>query len=367
MKTNKKVIISGGGSGGHIFPALAVANALKQKDSSIEFLFVGAKGKMEMEKVPKAGYQIEGLWISGFHRKLTVRNLMFPFKLLHSLVKAYFIIRRFKPDVAIGTGGFASGPILEMASRKGIPTLIQEQNSYAGLTNRLLAKKVTKICVSYDKMGRFFPKSKLVMTGNPVREEITNIEGKRAKGIAHFGLDSNKKTILIIGGSLGARTFNDSMEAAFDTIANRQDVQVLWQCGKLYIDEFEKKQTGQLPNVKLTKFIDKMDLGYAVADVVISRGGAIAISELCLVEKPVILVPSPNVAEDHQTENALALVGKDAAIMVKDANAKQDLINTALELLGDEAQKVKLSKNIAALGKRNVAARIAEEVLKLIK
>jgi UDP-N-acetylglucosamine--N-acetylmuramyl-(pentapeptide) pyrophosphoryl-undecaprenol N-acetylglucosamine transferase len=366
MAKQRKIIISGGGTGGHIFPAIAIANALKQMDDSIEILFVGAKGKMEMERVPQAGYPIKGLWISGFQRQLTFKNLMFPFKLLSSLVKAYSIVRTFKPDVAIGVGGFASGPTLEMASKLGVPTLIQEQNSYAGVTNRLLAKKVNKVCVAYEGMERFFPKENIVFTGNPIRQEITQIEGKREEAMKHFGLDPMKKTIVVVGGSLGARAINDAIEDSFDGFANHQEIQVLWQAGKLYIEEFEAKKTCQLPNVHLTKFIDRMDLAYAAADLLISRAGAATISELCLVQKPAILMPSPNVAEDHQTKNALALVEKDAAVMVKDKEGAEKMFQTAIDLLNDDAKLQSLSNNIGKLGMKNAAETIAKEVLKLI-
>lgn len=366
MAKQRKIIISGGGSGGHIFPAIAIANALKQIDSSIEILFVGAKGKMEMERVPKAGYPIKGLWISGFQRQLTVRNLMFPFKLISSLVKAFGIVRSFKPDVVVGVGGYASGPTLEMAARSGVPTLIQEQNSYAGVTNRLLAKKVNKVCVAYEGMDRFFPKENIVFTGNPIRQEITQIEGKRAEAMKHFGLDPTKKTIVVVGGSLGARTINNNIEASFDGFANHQEIQVLWQSGKLYIEEFKAKKACQLPNVHLTKFIDRMDLAYAAADLVISRAGAATISELCLVQKPAILMPSPNVSEDHQTKNALALVEKDAAVMVKDKEGAEKMFQTALDLLNDEAKRKSLSENVGKLGMKDSAQTIAKEVLKLV-
>jgi len=364
---NKKIIISGGGSGGHIFPAIAIANALKELDDTIDILFVGAKGKMEMDRVPKAGYPIKGLWISGFQRKLTTRNLMFPFKLISSWFKAYRIVRKFKPDAAVGVGGYASGPTLDVAARLGVPTLVQEQNSYAGITNRLLANKVKKVCVAYEGLERFFPKDKIIFTGNPIRQEITKIEGKRAEAIKHFDLDPTKKTIVVVGGSLGARTLNNAMENSFDLIAKSQDVQIVWQAGKLYIEEFLKKETGQLPNVKLMKFIDRMDLAYAAADVVISRAGAATISELCLVKKPSILIPSPNVSEDHQTKNAMALVEKDAALMVNDKEASATMIQTALDLLNNEKQLKSISENVGKLGMKNSAERIAKEVLDMIK
>ncbi|MFT5833233.1 MAG: UDP-N-acetylglucosamine--N-acetylmuramyl-(pentapeptide) pyrophosphoryl-undecaprenol N-acetylglucosamine transferase [Cognaticolwellia sp.] len=362
-----KIIISGGGTGGHVFPAIAIANAIKAIEPNADILFVGANGKIEMEKVPKAGFPIKGLWISGFHRQLTLRNLMFPLKLIASLFKARRIVKAFKPDVAVGVGGYASGPTLEMAARAGVPALIQEQNSYAGVTNKLLAKKVKKVCVAYNNMDRFFEKEKIILTGNPVREAITQIEGKKTEALEYFSFHDKKHTILVIGGSLGARTLNNAMEANFDNIANRQDVQYLWQCGKLYYEEFKEGKTAQLPNVVLTKFVDKMDLAYAVADVVISRAGATSISELCLVQKPVILVPSPNVAEDHQTKNAMALVAKNAAILVKDSDAKDNMVTTALAVLGDHAHQLQLSQNIKTLGRRNAAERIAKEVLKLVK
>ena len=366
MAKQKKIIISGGGSGGHIFPAIAIANALKQIDDSIEILFVGAKGKMEMERVPKAGYPIKGLWISGFQRKLTMRNLMFPFKLLSSLIKAFGIVRKFEPDVVVGVGGYASGPTLEMASRLGVPTLIQEQNSYAGVTNRLLAKKVKTVCVAYNNMEKFFPKENIVFTGNPIRQEITQIEGKRDEAMKHFGLDPMKKTIVVVGGSLGARAINDAIEASFDDFANHQELQILWQSGKLYIEEFKAKKACQLPNVHLTKFIDKMDLAYAAADLLILRAGAATISELCLVQKPAILMPSPNVSEDHQTKNAMALVEKDAAVLVKDKEGAEKMFQTALDLLNDDTKLQSLSENVGKLGMKNAAENIAKEVLKLV-
>jgi UDP-N-acetylglucosamine--N-acetylmuramyl-(pentapeptide) pyrophosphoryl-undecaprenol N-acetylglucosamine transferase len=362
-----KIIISGGGTGGHVFPAIAIAKAIKVIEPNANILFVGANGKIEMEKVPKAGFPIEGLWISGFHRELTLRNLMFPFKLIASLWKARKIVKQFQPDVVVGVGGYASGPTLQMATRLGVPALIQEQNSYAGVTNKLLAKNVGKVCVAYENMDRFFEKGKIVLTGNPVREEITQIEGKREEALEYFEFHNRKLTVLIIGGSLGARTLNNAMEGSFDAIANRQDVQYLWQCGALYYEEFKEGKTAQLPNVHLTKFVDRMDLAYAAADVVISRAGATSISELCLVQKPAILVPSPNVAEDHQTKNAMALVAKGAAILVKDSEAKAEMITTALELLGDHNHQLQLSENIKNLGRKNAAEKIAREVLKLVK
>ncbi len=364
-KRAMRIIISGGGTGGHVYPAIAIANAVKQLAPDVEILFVGAQGKLEMDKVPQAGYPIEGLWISGFQRKLTMRNLMFPVKLLSSLWKARKIIRHFDPDVVVGVGGYASGPVLEMATRMKIPSLIQEQNSYAGVTNKLLAKKASKICVAYSNMERFFPKEKITLTGNPVRKDILDISDKCEEGLTHFDLKKDKKTIVVVGGSLGARTLNDSMAAALPQLQNA-DIQVFWQAGKLYIEEFEP-QVESIDNVKITAFIDRMDLAYAMADVVISRAGALTISELCLVGKPAILVPSPNVSEDHQTANANALVEKNAAILVKDVNAKETMIDVALDLLNDQNKMESLSKNIKALGKPDAADNIAKEVLKLAR
>lgn len=361
-----KIIISGGGTGGHVFPAIAIAKAIKTIEPNADILFVGAKGKIEMEKVPKAGFPIKGLWISGFHRQLTLRNLMFPFKLISSLYKAWSILRKFKPDAAVGVGGYASGPTLEMSTRLGVPALIQEQNSYAGVTNKLLSTKVEKVCVAYDNMERFFG-DKVVLTGNPVREEITQIEGKKEEAQSHFDLKPDKHTVLIIGGSLGARTVNNAMEDNFEIIKNQKNIQYIWQCGKLYFDEFQTKETAKLPNIHLTKFIDRMDLAYAIADIVISRAGATSISELCLVGKPTILVPSPNVAEDHQTKNAMALVEKDAAILVRDADASEKMILTAQSVLSNDEQSAELSENIKKLGKKNAAEVIAREVLSLVK
>ncbi len=367
MKKQIKIIISGGGTGGHVFPALAIAEALKKIDPDIEFLFVGAEGKIEMEKVPKAGYTIKGLWISGFQRKLTFRNLMFPIKLVHSIWKAFWIVRGFKPDVVVGVGGFASGPTLEVANRLGIPTLLQEQNSYAGITNKLLAKKADTICVAYDKMDRYFPADKITLTGNPVRKDIMNDNAKRAEAIQYFGLDKTKKTVVIMGGSLGARSINQGMNASLEILKNNPEYQVLWQSGKLYIEEYSKCETAKLPNIKILAFIDRVDLAYAMADVVIGRAGASTISELCTAGKAAVLVPSPNVAEDHQTKNALALVEKEAAILVKDVDIKEKMIRTAFDILADSAKQKALESNIQSLAKPNAAEMIAQEVLKLVK
>ena len=362
-----KVIISGGGTGGHVFPAIAIANALKKRDKDIDILFVGAKGKIEMEKVPKAGYPIEGLWISGFHRKLTLRNLMFPFKLLSSLWRSRSIIRRFKPDVVVGVGGYASGPILQVASSRGIPSLIQEQNSYAGVTNRILSKKVDKICVAYDKMDKYFPKGKIIKTGNPVRQDIIDLQNTSSEARAYFDWSQNKKMISVFGGSLGARTLNIAMRESKDLLEKNPDVKVLWQAGKLYIDEYSKSETAALPNVKCQAFVERMDYAYAASDVIIARAGASTISELCLVAKAAILIPSPNVAEDHQSQNAKALVEKEAAIMVKDVDAAKDMIQTAIDLLNDENRMQTLQTNIKTLAQPNAAEHIANEIFNLLE
>ncbi len=361
-----KIIVSGGGTGGHIFPAIAIANAIKALRPDTEFLFVGAEGKMEMEKVPAAGYKIEGLWISGFQRKLTLSNLAFPFKLISSLRKAKKLLKTFDADAAIGTGGFASGPMLQVAANKGIVTLIQEQNSYPGITNKILSKKVDKICVAYNGMEKYFPKDKIILTGNPVRQDILSLEGKRERGIEFFGLDSNKKTILVIGGSLGARTINESIATCVQSFADA-NIQLIWQTGKGYF-ETAKAATASFneKGIKAFDFIQKMDYAYAVADVVISRAGASSISELCLVKKPCILIPSPNVAEDHQTKNAMALVTYNAALLIKDIEAKEKLKEAVLNLMQDETQCIKLSENIGRLAFKDSATVIANEILSLI-
>lgn len=361
----KKVIISGGGTGGHIYPAIAIANALKAIDPTIQILFVGALGKMEMEKVPRAGYEIIGLPISGIKRELSVDNISFPFKLTRSLLKARSIIKSFKPDIAIGVGGFASGPLLMIASLMGIPTLIQEQNSYAGITNKLLAKRAKAICVAYPKMEDFFPKSKLKLTGNPVRSDILDVTHKRPAAYAHFGLQPNHKTLLIIGGSLGAKTINESIEAGLKMIID-SGYQILWQTGKPYFERAKSAiDTLKTPYAQAFDFIYEMDLAYALADVVVSRAGALSVSELCLVEKPAILVPFPYASEDHQTKNAMSLVEQNAALLVKDKNAGEELVQTALRLLQDADKQHELSKNIKKLAKPNAAKEIAETVLKL--
>lgn len=362
-----RFIISGGGTGGHIFPAIAIANALKELHPGSEILFVGAEGKMEMEKVPQAGYKIVGLPVAGFQRKLTLKNLLFPFKLMNSLLKARNVVKEFKPDVVIGVGGYASGPVLYAAGGKGIPTLIQEQNSYAGVTNKILSKKAKTICVAYPGMERFFPQEKIVYTGNPVRKDIVEYRLKKQEGLNLFGLSEQKSTIFIMGGSLGARTINKSVIANLDLLLE-SGVQVIWQTGKFYYKECKELiDSKKASNIKVLEFIKDMNLAYAVADIVVSRAGALSISELCLVQKPVILVPSPNVAEDHQTKNAMALVEVDAAQMIKDEQAERVLVPAALKLLQNKEKQSIYCENIAKLGKPNAAADIATEVMKLIK
>ncbi len=360
----KKIIISGGGTGGHIYPAIAIANALKEIDPTISLLFVGAEGKMEMEKVPKAGYKIVGLPIVGIQRSLSLSNLLFPFKLGRSLMKARAIIKDFKPDVAIGVGGFASGPLLVVASMLGIPTLIQEQNSYAGITNKWLAKRAKKICVAYPNMEKFFPADKIKITGNPVRKDILDVANKRKSAYEHFGLNPNRKTLLVIGGSLGAKTINESIEASLKSIIE-SNYQIVWQTGKLFIEQARKATEKLGDMVYVSDFIYEMDLAYSVADVVVSRAGALSVSELCLAAKPTILVPFPYAAEDHQTQNAMALLNGDAALLVKDSDASTDLVTAALRLLQDPKKQQELSTNIKKLAKPNAAQEIAEEVMKL--
>lgn len=359
-----KFIVSGGGTGGHIYPAIAIANELKSRFPDAEFLFVGAKDKMEMQKVPQAGYKIEGLRIAGLQRKLTVQNMMFPFKLISSLWKSRQIINKFKPDVVIGTGGFASGPLLQVANSRNIPTVVQEQNSYPGITNKLLSKKANKICVAYENLERFFPKEKIVLTGNPVREDLLNIDAKRNEAITHFNLDVNKKTLLVLGGSLGARRINQLIEKEIYNIVSK-DIQVIWQCGKFYINEYKHFSDGK--NVQVLDFIDRMDLVYAAADFVISRAGASSVSELCLVGKPTIFIPSPNVAEDHQTKNARAIVDKNGAILLKENELDEKFETTFSNLISDESLQKELSQNIKSLAKPNATKDIVEEIIKLIK
>jgi UDP-N-acetylglucosamine--N-acetylmuramyl-(pentapeptide) pyrophosphoryl-undecaprenol N-acetylglucosamine transferase len=358
-----RIIFSGGGTGGHIFPAIAIADRVKALAPDVEISFVGALGRMEMERVPQAGYPIEGLWISGLQRKLSLQNLLFPVKLLHSIWQAGRIIRRVRPQVVVGTGGYASGPLLRQAASYGIPILIQEQNAYAGLTNKWLAKVADRICVAYPDMERYFPAAKLLEVGNPVREDLLANQGDRAAACAHYGLDANRPVLLVTGGSLGAKTLNEALAEATEILARDQQVQVLWQCGKLYEATYANCPTAKLTNVQLRPFLDRMDLAYAAADLVISRAGALTISEICLLGKAAILVPSPNVAEDHQTKNALALADKEAAIMIKDQNAQTDLVKTALGLLFDQYGREKIAKNAKKMAYPGAADKIAREVL----
>lgn len=358
-----KFILSGGGTGGHIYPAIAIANELKLRFPDAEFLFVGAQDKMEMQKVPQAGYPIKGLWIAGLQRKLTLQNALFPFKLLDSLWKSRKIIKAFKPDVVIGTGGFASGPLLQMANMMHIPTVIQEQNSFPGITNKLLSKKADAICVAYENLERFFPKGKMILTGNPVRQDLIAIDSKRAEAIAYFGLDPNKKTLLVLGGSLGARRINQLIEKEFAKIT-AQDVQIIWQCGKLYFEDYKKYNE---KNVQVFAFIERMDLVYAAADIIVSRAGASSVSELSIVGKPVIFIPSPNVAEDHQTKNAKAIVDKKGALLLKESELDAEFSLVFEALLKDKGKQMQLSENIKQLAMPDATKVIADEIVKLIK
>lgn len=363
-----KVIVSGGGTGGHIFPAIAIANAIKERYPDSEILFVGAEGRMEMERVPAAGYDIIGIKISGFNRKNLLKGFSAIWQFWKSLRKAKQILKSFQPDIVIGVGGYASAPVLYKAASLKIPTLIQEQNSYAGITNKFLGKRASKVCVSYDGMERFFPKDKIVMTGNPVRMELMSPAITREDAYKEFNLDPSKKTILLIGGSLGARMLNKSLFAGLDKLAN-SDVQVIWQCGRLYSFELNMDiaSKGNPNNIHIYEFITRMDLVYKVADLVISRAGASSISELSLLGKPTILVPSPNVSEDHQTKNAMALVNKDAAVLVRDVDAMDTLVDKALELINDEGKLKSLSENILSLAQPDSANRIVDEAIKLVK
>jgi UDP-N-acetylglucosamine--N-acetylmuramyl-(pentapeptide) pyrophosphoryl-undecaprenol N-acetylglucosamine transferase len=364
-----RIIISGGGTGGHIFPALSIAGAIREIVPETEILFVGAEGRMEMERVPQAGYEIKGLPVAGLQRKLSLANFALPFKILKSLSMAKNIINEFKPDVAVGVGGYASAPLLWSASGKKIPCLIQEQNSYAGLTNRILSKKVDKICVAYSGMEKFFPADKIILTGNPIRKEIKPpTEAERREGYNFYGLNPNKKTIFVVGGSLGSGTLNKAMKKWVAKKGTNADYQIIWQNGKYYSNDIAEYMKGrELPNVKHFDFIRRMDLAYAVADVVISRAGAGTISELCVAGKATIFVPSPNVTEDHQTHNAMALVEKEAALMVRDDMAEETLMDTAEELLSDSVRIRKLEANVLTLGRKGAAEEIATEVLSLIR
>jgi len=359
-----RIIISGGGTGGHIFPAISIAKAIREMYPDAQLLFVGAQGKMEMEKVPAAGFEIVGLPVAGFHRKLTAKNLLFPFKLIASLMKARGIIKKFKPQVAVGVGGYASGPVLRIASQSGIPCLLQEQNSYPGVTNRLLAQKAAKICVAYEKMEHFFPAEKILVTGNPVRNDLLS-DINKADAAQFWGLDVQKKTILVIGGSLGARSVNNGILAGLKDLA--EDVQIIWQTGRFYIEEMKSKLPAALANrVIVTDFISRMDMAFSMADLVVSRAGASSISELAILGKATLFVPSPNVSEDHQTKNAMALVEKQAAQLLKDAEVNT-IIATATELLRDDKQLAGLSENIRQFARPDAARDIANEVIKLIK
>lgn len=362
MKT-KKFILSGGGTGGHIYPAIAIANELKLQFPDAEFLFVGAKDKMEMQKVPQSGYNIKGLWISGLQRKITIKNALFPFKLMASLLKSFLILIQFKPDVVIGTGGFASGAILKIATILGIPTIIQEQNSYPGITNKLLAKKANVICVAYENLERFFPKEKIKLTGNPVRQDLISIDNKRDEAIAYFNLNKTKKTLLVLGGSLGAKRINQLMASEIDFLIAKE-IQIIWQCGKLYFSEYQKYNN---TNIQVVSFIDRMDLVYAAADFIISRSGASSVSELCLVGKPTIFIPSPNVAEDHQTKNAKAICDKDGAILIKESDLENEFESVIKDLIINIDKQKKLSLNIKKLALPNATKDIVDEIIKIIK
>jgi UDP-N-acetylglucosamine--N-acetylmuramyl-(pentapeptide) pyrophosphoryl-undecaprenol N-acetylglucosamine transferase len=361
---NYKIILSGGGTGGHIYPAISIANELKSRYPNAEFLFVGASDKMEMEKVPQAGYEIEGLWISGIQRKLTLKNLSFPFKLISSLMKSRKIINQFQPDVAIGTGGFASGPLLQVAISKGVPSLIQEQNSFPGITNKILSKKADKICVAYDGLERFFPKQKIIKTGNPVRQDILDIEGKSIEAKDSFKLKHNKLTLLVLGGSLGARRINQLIEEKLEFFQT-QNVQIIWQCGKLYYNQY--RQYDKMKHVQVHAFLNEMDMAYAAADVIISRAGASSVSELCIVGKPTLFIPSPNVAEDHQTKNANAIVDKGGAVLIKEADLDVDFENKFSQIVHSNEKQNELSENIKKLALINATKDIVDEVEKLLK
>ncbi len=362
-----KVIISGGGTGGHIFPAIAIANALRQLQPDVEILFVGANGKMEMDRVPAAGYEIVGLDIQGFNRQSMLKNLVLPFRLIASMWKARKIIRQFGAQAAVGVGGYASGPLLLVANMMGIPTLIQEQNSYAGLTNKRLGKKAKRVCVAYDNMERFFSAEKIMITGNPIRRSSVQIDGKREEALNAFALDATKKTVLITGGSLGAKTLNDCVAEGLDRLLD-SNIQIIWQCGSYYYDKLSEELKDKLTDsVKLMPFLERMDYAYAAADFIIARAGAGTISELAVVGKPVILVPSPNVSDDHQTKNALALAEHKAAIMVNDLTARMHLINELIQLIEDEATAYELGENIKKMALLEADVVIAQEVLKMIK
>ncbi|MBY8963752.1 undecaprenyldiphospho-muramoylpentapeptide beta-N-acetylglucosaminyltransferase [Flavobacterium sp. D11R37] len=361
---NPKFILSGGGTGGHIYPAIAIANELKQRYPQCEILFVGASDKMEMQKVPQAGYKIIGLWIAGIQRRLTLDNAMFPIKLMSSLLKSRKIVKQFKPDVVIGTGGFASGPLLKAASGMGVPTVVQEQNSYPGITNKWLAKNAYKVCVAYEGLEQFFPAGKIVLTGNPVRQDLLDVAAKKEEAAGTFGLNPDKKTVLVLGGSLGSRRINQLIDKEISWLL-AQDVQLIWQCGKLYYEEY--RHHGDKEGVNILSFIDRMDLVYAAADVVISRSGASSVSELCVVGKPVLFIPSPNVAEDHQTKNAQAIADKQGAVMLKESQLDTQFQPVFQDLLGNEEKRHKLGSTIKKLARPNATNDIVEEIIKLLK
>ncbi|MBL7865694.1 MAG: undecaprenyldiphospho-muramoylpentapeptide beta-N-acetylglucosaminyltransferase [Cyclobacteriaceae bacterium] len=368
MKTQQpyRLIISGGGTGGHVFPAIAIANAFREKHRDADILFVGAEGKMEMVRVPDAGYRIVGLWIAGIKRSLSLSNIMFPIKLIVSYWKARKIVRTFRPHVAIGTGGYASGPMMLAATQFNVPTLLQEQNSYAGLTNKKLGSKAQRICVAYPDMEKYFPAEKIRLTGNPVRRDIIDVSARRLAALTHFGFSNAEKVLLVLGGSGGARTINESMLLGLDKLI-QANVRVIWQTGKVYFETVKAQVAGKdMSHVRLFDFLKEMDLAYAAADVVISRAGALSISELCLAKKPAVLVPSPNVAEDHQTKNAMALVKQEAAILVTDQEARTQLVDTVVTLLNNRQRCETLSDRIGRLGKPHAAEEIVTEIETLL-
>ena len=364
MKANPKFIISGGGTGGHIYPAIAIANEIKAQIPAAEILFVGAKDKMEMQKVPAAGYDIKGLWISGIQRKITLDNAMFPLKFVSSLLKSRKIIKEFKPDVVIGTGGFASGAVVKVAQQMNIPTVIQEQNSYPGITNKMLAPKANAICVAYDGLATYFKSNNIIKTGNPVRQDLLTIDTKRSEAQTFYGLNTNKKTVVILGGSLGARRINQLVEKELPFF-KEQNVQVIWQCGKFYINDYKKYHNNE--DVFIFDFIERMDLLFAAADVIVSRAGASSVSELAIVGKPVIFIPSPNVAEDHQTKNAKSITDKNAAVLLKEADLDSQFQEQMLRLLTNNQVAEALSKNIKTLALPNATKDIVKQILNLVQ
>ena len=358
-----KVIISGGGTGGHIFPAVSIANALNEADSSIEILFVGAEGKMEMEKVPAAGYEIVGLPVAGFQRRLTFKNVTFFFKLAASMLKARKVVRQFKPDVVVGVGGYASGPVLRVATNRKIPTIIQEQNSFPGVTNRILAKKVSKICVAYPEMERFFPEEKIILTGNPIRQNLLTIVSRK-EAAEYFGLDPDKKVVFVTGGSLGAGTINKGIQAGYQKLID-EGIQLIWQTGKYYYDDI-KKSVPENKNIKIMAFVDRMEAAFSLSDIVVSRAGASSISEIALLGKATVFVPSPNVSEDHQTKNAMALVKEDAAVLVKDKDVSNELVDKVVELLKEEGRINQLQSNVKKFAMPDAARVIVDELFKMV-